>query len=116
MTGHNAMMHIFQRGNGSVGCFAMNVDREIKKQVMREIGKWHLKPAGRQCMTIFQIERIEKHPESILEASLAFVAKHVRFREETAGLHGKKTSAGIVVGGEVGTRRDVPDQAGAENL
>lgn len=59
-----------------VGCFALNVDKNIREQVQKEIGNWNSKPAGKQCMTMFQLDGLEAHPVSILDDSLALLAEY----------------------------------------
>ncbi len=66
----------------SLSAFGLKADPEIREKASREMAKWYLTPAGQQCMTIFQSDRIEARPVSIMAPSLALVAEHRRLLDE----------------------------------
>lgn len=57
-------------------CFTRYVDKDIQEKVAREITRWHLTTAGRQCLMIFQTDSIEMHPVSVLSLTLDLLAEH----------------------------------------
>lgn len=74
--------------------FRADYTAPIRKKIVAEIGKWHTSPAGRQILTIFQIDRLEERPVSCLDPTLALLAAHQRLTQP--GLPPEVTAARAV--------------------
>lgn len=66
-------------------CFRRDYNSPFKDSVLAEFGKVHTTPAGQQTLTIFQADRLEVHPISILDRSLEVLALHGRLSTATNG-------------------------------
>ncbi len=55
----------------------------FKEKILREIEQMHLSPAGQQVLTIFQSEKLERRPISILDNAVELVATHRRLLPAT---------------------------------
>ena len=65
-----------------VFCFRSDYASPVRKQIMAELSRWHLNPAGRQILMLFQSDSLEKYPVSCLDTTLELLAEHRRlFRE-----------------------------------
>lgn len=59
-----------------VFCFRDNYQSEVKAQVLKEIENLHLSPAGRQILTIFQIDKLFEQSSSVLDITIALLQEH----------------------------------------
>lgn len=59
-------------------CFRADYNTPVRQEVMDELSLWHLNPAGRQILTLFQTDSLEEHPVSSLDSALELLAEHRR--------------------------------------
>ena len=64
-------------------CFRADYNAPVRKQVMDELSHWHLNPAGRQILTIFQADSLEELPVNSLDSTLELLAEHRRLCDKT---------------------------------
>lgn len=77
--------------------FRSDYSSPLRAKIMGEITRWHINAAGRQILTIFQVDRLEEHPLSCLESAIELVTAHQRLSQET-----KKAAAGKTTGSAAG--------------
>ena len=63
-------------------CFAAGFDRSRKAEIVAAITAASTTPAGRQLMTIFQCDRVEERPLSILQTTQELMAEYARLHPE----------------------------------
>lgn len=59
-------------------CFRKNYNSSIRKQILNEIQRWHLSPAGKQSLTIFQTDSLKEEPIGCLDGAMELIAEHQR--------------------------------------
>lgn len=64
-------------------CFRADYDAQVKNRIMDEVSHWHLNPAGRQTLMLFQLDRLEEKPITCLDGTLELLATHRRFHHQT---------------------------------
>jgi hypothetical protein len=67
----------------TVFCFRKGYTSPLRNQILGEIQRWGLTPAGRQSLTIFQIDNLEKQSISCLNSALELLWEHQRLLGET---------------------------------
>ena len=72
-----------------VFCFRAGYDSPIRGLFSDEISLWHNTTAGRQILTIFQTERLDVHPASILDSTMYLIAEHRRYVAKNNSAAGK---------------------------
>ncbi len=72
-------------------CFRDDYRSPVRSRVMGEIKRWHLSPAGRQILTIFQTDRLEEHPISCLDSAFELLSQYKRLTGESAEGSGGNT-------------------------
>jgi ABC-type phosphate/phosphonate transport system substrate-binding protein len=65
-----------------VTCFSPQFDPSRKKKIVEAITEVNTTPAGKQLMTIFQCERIEERPFSVLQSTRELMAAYDRLDHE----------------------------------
>lgn len=50
----------------------------IRTEILGEIARWHASPSGKQILNLFQCDRLEERPKSVLEPTLELIARHSR--------------------------------------
>ncbi len=48
-----------------------------------EVEQVHARPSGQQVLTVFQVERLEEHPASVLDSAVALMERHRQLRSGT---------------------------------
>jgi len=61
-----------------------------QKECLAEFTRVHTNPTGQQILTVFQTERLEEYPATVLDSSLALLARH---RQLMAGTNDLKSVA-----------------------
>jgi phosphonate transport system substrate-binding protein len=56
--------------------FRADYNAPVNNQIVGELSRWHLNPAGRQILTLFQTDSLEEHPISCLDSSLELLAEY----------------------------------------
>ena len=54
-----------------------------RDQVLAKLSDWHNSPGGKQILTIFQCDRLEERPMSVLSNTLALLENHARLQGVT---------------------------------
>jgi phosphonate transport system substrate-binding protein len=65
-------------------CFHPEYDPNERRAVESAIANLHRSPAGQQVLTVFQSEKLEKMPVSILDGTLALLAEYERIKRGDA--------------------------------
>jgi len=58
----------------------------IRNRMLSEILSWHLTPTGKQSLTIFQTDNLEKQPITCLDSALALISEHQRLVGDTGAI------------------------------
>lgn len=66
-----------------VFCFRSDYSSFLRQKIMDEITFWHLYPAGRQILTIFQTDMLEEHPICCLNSAFEMLATHKQLSGKT---------------------------------
>lgn len=67
----------------TIFCFRKGYTSPLRNQILGEILSWNLSSAGKQSLTIFQMDGIEKQSVDCLDSALALIAEHRRLLGET---------------------------------
>lgn len=59
--------------------FRASFNSSVVEKFMDEIANWHLSAAGRQILTIFQTDNLEKRSPDTLKSAITLLAEHKRF-------------------------------------
>lgn len=59
-----------------VFCFRADYKSPLREKLSSEIAQWHHSVAGRQILTVFQIDRLEEHTVRCLDSALELLAEH----------------------------------------
>ncbi len=62
----------------SVFGFRIEYNSPIRAQILADIARWHQSPPGKQILNLFQCDRLEERPISVLDSTVALLANHVR--------------------------------------
>lgn len=63
--------------------FRADYSPPFKARLLEEIGKMHTTPAGLQVLTIFQCDKLEERPISVLDSAVELIAAHRRLLNAT---------------------------------
>ncbi len=77
-------------------------DSRLRAQVLEELAHWHTIPAGRQILTLFQVDSLTVIPVAALDSSLELLAAYHRVLAETGAGRAaadSRRSRGDLVGG-----------------
>jgi ABC-type phosphate/phosphonate transport system substrate-binding protein len=67
----------------TVFCFRKGYTSPLRNQILGELQRWDISPAGRQSLTIFQTDGLEKQSVSCLDSALELLWEHQRLLGET---------------------------------
>jgi ABC-type phosphate/phosphonate transport system substrate-binding protein len=56
-------------------CFRVGFDAPYRQKLVTALGEFHLSPAGRQILTVFQFDRLEEKPPSCLDSARKLMAE-----------------------------------------
>lgn len=62
----------------SVFGFRAEFDSPIRTQILADIARWHHSPPGRQILNLFQCDRLEERPGSVLDSTVTLMENHLR--------------------------------------
>lgn len=62
----------------SVFGFRSAYNSPIRNQILADIARWHQSPPGKQILNLFQCDRLEERPISVLDSTVALLANHLR--------------------------------------
>ena len=83
-----------------VFCFRNDFSLSFREKILGEITSWHQSPSGRQILTLFQSDRIEKHPVSCLDSALEILTAHKKLSGKTAPGQGVRASRDAMRGSQ----------------
>ena len=61
-------------------CFRADYMSPVRHQIMNELSHWHLSPAGRQILMLFQIDSLAEQPIGCLDSALELLAEQEKDR------------------------------------
>ena len=81
-------------------CFRKDYHSPIKNQILGEIKRWHLSPAGKQSLTIFQTDSLEEQPGNCLKSALDLLEEHENLIDATGTGLSKRSAIDVTRGGK----------------
>ncbi|MBU4317385.1 MAG: phosphate/phosphite/phosphonate ABC transporter substrate-binding protein [Proteobacteria bacterium] len=81
-----------------VFCFRNDFSLSFREKIMGEITTWHLSSPGRQILTLFQTDKIEKQPVSCLDSAFEILTAHKKLSGKARTGQGVNPSENALAG------------------